>query len=293
MARNVADVAVALGVMTGVDPADAATKRSEGRFETRLHQVPESRRAQGRAHRHRPRLHGPGRRGGLGDRGVARRPCAAAGATVVDVRFPKWLLDAKGEFYTAVRYPEFPVQIGVVSGHPEARVSEDAGRDDRAVGPHRVDARRRRRSEPAALEPVQARGRRAAPIDGYRYTPCAITGLPLVRATVEGVLSSSNARRRWSIPTSSRRPELISGAARRRPAATAASGSNLANLSGFPGSDRAGRLHERPAAVSASRSSGRPSAKASCSASATRSSRRPRPAGARRTRRRCRASRSS
>ena len=34
MARNVYDVAVALGVMTGVDPADAATKKSEGKFKT-------------------------------------------------------------------------------------------------------------------------------------------------------------------------------------------------------------------------------------------------------------------
>jgi amidase len=34
MARSVYDVAVALGAMTGVDPADGATSRSEGRFET-------------------------------------------------------------------------------------------------------------------------------------------------------------------------------------------------------------------------------------------------------------------
>ena len=33
------------------------------------------------------------------------------GATVVDVRLPKWLLDAKGEYYNAIRYPEFVVQI--------------------------------------------------------------------------------------------------------------------------------------------------------------------------------------
>src|SRR5207249_3131524 len=34
MARNVYDVAAALGVMTGIDPADAATKKSEGKFVT-------------------------------------------------------------------------------------------------------------------------------------------------------------------------------------------------------------------------------------------------------------------
>src|SRR4029453_819489 len=33
MARSVHDVAVALGVMTGIDAADAATKKSEGHFD--------------------------------------------------------------------------------------------------------------------------------------------------------------------------------------------------------------------------------------------------------------------
>src|SRR5215510_8196037 len=34
MARNVYDIAAALGLMTGVDPADAATKKSDGKFLT-------------------------------------------------------------------------------------------------------------------------------------------------------------------------------------------------------------------------------------------------------------------
>ena len=38
MARSVYDVAVALGVMTGVDPADAATTKSDGQVGNRLHE---------------------------------------------------------------------------------------------------------------------------------------------------------------------------------------------------------------------------------------------------------------
>jgi amidase len=34
MARNVSDIAVVLGVMAGIDPADSATRQSAGRFET-------------------------------------------------------------------------------------------------------------------------------------------------------------------------------------------------------------------------------------------------------------------
>ena len=71
MARSVYDVAVALGVMTGVDPGDAATKKSEGKFESDYTQVSESGLAQGRAHRHRARFHGQGLRTSTGS---SKRP---------------------------------------------------------------------------------------------------------------------------------------------------------------------------------------------------------------------------
>ena len=49
MARSVYDVAVSLGVMTGVDPADAATRKSAGKFETDYTQYLKRARSRARA----------------------------------------------------------------------------------------------------------------------------------------------------------------------------------------------------------------------------------------------------
>ena len=110
MARSVYDVAAALGVMTGVDAADAATKKSEGRFETDYTKFLKADALKG------ARI------------GIARDFSGADADVdwVVDAALdamrraerpsstcaiPKWLLDAKGEFYNAIRYPEFTAQI--------------------------------------------------------------------------------------------------------------------------------------------------------------------------------------
>ena len=154
MARSVSDVAVALGVLTGVDPADPATKTSEGQFQTDYTQVPEGDALKG------ARI------------GIARDFLGAdpdvdwvvdasldamrkAGATIVDVRYPKWLLEAKEDFYTAIRYPEFPAQIAQYLATLGPEISEDARRDDRARQPVHGDARRRRGPESEPLESVQ------------------------------------------------------------------------------------------------------------------------------------------
>src|SRR5436309_157205 len=110
MARNVYDVAAALGVMTGIDPADPATQKSASKFTADYTSNLDVNALKG------ARI------------GIARDfmgfdpdvdwvmeaaidSMRHTGATVVDVRYPKWLIDVKGEFYNAVRYPEFVVQI--------------------------------------------------------------------------------------------------------------------------------------------------------------------------------------
>ncbi len=230
MARNVADVAVALGVMTGVDAADEATKKSDGRFERDYTKYLNANALKG------ARI------------GIARdfmgqdaevdwvveaslQALRAAGATVVDIRFPKWLLDAKGEFYTAVRYPEFPGQVGAYlatlkPGFPRT-LAEMIEKSDRIAA---------MRADGAGPNPPRwtlfKREASSGPIDSYRYTAVRDHGLPLVRATMEGVISSANLDA-YVYPTASRRPAFIS-APPDTPGGDGASGSNLANLSGFP-----------------------------------------------------------
>ena len=93
MARHVYDVAAALGVMTGIDPGDDATLKSEGRFETDYTQYLDADALNGARF------------------GIARdflgqdadvdwvieaslEVIRDAGATVVDVHLPEWLLRA-------------------------------------------------------------------------------------------------------------------------------------------------------------------------------------------------------
>ena len=156
-----------------------------------------------------------------------------AGATIVDVRYPKWLLDAKEDFYSAIRYPEFPVQIAqylatLGPGYPKT-LDEMIDRAERFNG----TARGRRGSEPEPMGALQAEAA-SGTLDDYRYTSVRDYGLPLVRAAIDGILASQKLDA-IVYPTSSRRPGLIAetggsgGGGGGVPSAT-----NIANLTGYP-----------------------------------------------------------
>ena len=230
MARSVADVAVALGAMTGVDPADAATAASQGRFETDYVKYLRTDALNG------ARI------------GIARDFLGAdqdvdwvvdasldvmrkAGATIVDVRYPKWLLDVKEDFYAAVRRPEFPVQIAAYlatlgPSYPKtlAEMIERASQfnavraDGAGPNPSRWTLFKRE-SESGAL-------------DDYRYTAVHEHALPMVRAIVEGILASQKLDT-IVYPTSPRRPGLIAETGAPG-GAGAPSATSIANLTGFP-----------------------------------------------------------
>src|SRR3989475_2371905 len=237
MARSVYDVAVALGIMTGVDPADAATKKSEGLF-----------RADYTTGLRADALNGA-------RIGVARDFLGAdadidwvmeaafsamrkAGATLVDVRYPKWLLDVKGEFYTAIRYPEFAVQIaeslkGTGPKYPKT-LAEMIERANQFTGT-RDDGARPNPSRWTLFK----REIEAGSMTDYRYTAVHDYGLPMVRAVVEGMFQAQQLDA-IVYPTASRRPSLITataGAGTTVASALPASGlgaTDIANLTGFP-----------------------------------------------------------
>jgi len=230
MARSVTDVAIALGVMTGIDAADVATKQSEGKFETDYAKYLKADALKS------ARI------------GIARDFLGAdpdvdwvidasldamrkGGATIVDVHYPKWLLDAKQEFYNAIRRPEFHAQIAeylktTAPSYP--KTLEDMIERANALNAVRADG--------AGPNPGRwtlfKREVESGTLDDYRYTSVRDHGLPLVRAAVEGLLE---AQRLDAIvyPTSPRRPGLIAEAGGAGGGGSP-SPTDIANLTGFP-----------------------------------------------------------
>jgi amidase len=230
LARNVEDVAVMLNVIAAADPADAATRKSDGRIEpdyTRFLQPDALKGARfGVA------------RDFLGqdadvdwaiEAGLAilRR----AGATVVDIRIPKWLLDAKGEMYNAVRFPEFATQIAdylktLRPGYPRdlkeliARVTDVNALSADGAGPN------------PNRWTLMTREAAAGGLDDYRYTSVRDHGLSLVRAVIDGILTAQTLDA-IVYPTNPRRAPLITDPPD-PPGGSAGSPVNLANLTGYP-----------------------------------------------------------
>ena len=110
MARSVFDVAVALGAMTGVDPADPATKKSEGKFAADYTKFLKAGSLQGARIGIARDFMGKD----SGTDAVVEEAIATLkklGAVVIDIKYPPHLLAAKQPIYNTLVAAEFKAQV--------------------------------------------------------------------------------------------------------------------------------------------------------------------------------------
>lgn len=230
MARHVYDVAVSLGVMTGIDTADDATRESERWSNTDYTQYLDPRALAGaRIGIARDFLGQDSEVDWIIEASLAGM--RDAGATVVDVRFPRWLLGASGDFYTTIRHREFRAQLPdyldtlapnfpkTLAAIVEQSLHITAPTDGGQPNPRRW---RLMRQEEGSGE-----------LSDHEYRAVHTYGLPLVRKIIEGLMRAESLDA-IVYPTSPRRPTRIdddqnsSGVGRR------VSPIRYANLTGFP-----------------------------------------------------------
>ena len=237
MARHVYDVAAALGVIAGVDPADDATRKGEGKVESDYTKFLD---AQALA----------GARLGIARDFMGQDPetdwiveasldaMRAAGATFVDVKFPKWLLSSREEFYFTIRHREFKAQIAdylktLGPGYPKT-LDELLARSKALISPS---------ADGAVPNPVRwelmGREEKSGTLEDYDYLAVRDHVLPLMRAMIEGVMSKEKLDA-IVYPTSPRRPGRTDedpppgGPTSPMGLTSPLSPTNIANLTGFP-----------------------------------------------------------
>ncbi len=232
MARSVYDVAAALGVLAGPDPADPVTSRSEGHAHADYTTFLDADALDG------ARI-GVARDFMESDEEVdwvveaALEAMRDAGAEVIDVELPEWLLESRGKFYRAIRYREFRAQIEdylatTAAGYPKTLAelvkrskSLTARREDGAV-PNPGRWQLMQKEEDSGL------------LDDYEYVAVRDHALPLLRGVIGGLMAAEKLDA-IVYPTSPTRPDRVDP----DPDPDGAPGSAksaviLANLTGFP-----------------------------------------------------------
>jgi len=231
MARSVYDVAVSLGAMTGVDPADDATKKSAGKFEKDYTKFLKADALRG------ARI------------GIVRDFAGAdpdvdwvveasltamrkAGATVIDVRYPKWFVDGANGMIGIIVPPEFKVQINdylktLGPKYPKTlaelvdRTYEHASMGKDGAGPNVT-----------RWKSMKERDLAAAPMTDPGYVALRDYYMPMVRNLVEGIMARDKLDA-LVYPTAIRRAARIVDAAS-APSTASPGPTAIANLSGFP-----------------------------------------------------------
>jgi amidase len=151
-----------------------------------------------------------------------------AGATVVEVRFPEWFLEARGDLYTTIRWPEFRAQIAeylATLGPEYPKTLEDLVAHSMQVTSPTSEGAQPNPPRWSLMQREEASGRLTDP----EYVAVHEHGMPMVRALIEGIMDADSLDA-IVYPTSPNPPDLIEG----NGGGGGPSPVNLANLSGFP-----------------------------------------------------------
>lgn len=228
MGRHVVDVALMLGALAGPDPADPATAASAEHARDDYTPFLDAGALEG------------ARLGVLRDVAGADEEVdwivesaldamRAAGATVVDVRLPDWLWEARGDVYTAVRWREFreqiPAYLATLAPEYPKTLAEMVARA-REIRAPTADGLRPNPDRWALLVQEEASGS----VDDVEYAVMSEHGRALVREYLAGVLDERELDA-FVFPTSPTRPDLLAGGGG---GGGAPSATTLANLAGFP-----------------------------------------------------------
>lgn len=230
MARSVYDIAAMLGVMAGIDPADESTRKSEGLFHTDYTQFLDADALDG------ARI-GIARDFLGADEEVdwivesALETMRAKGATIVEVRYPQWLLAAKAEWYTTIRWPDFRAQI-------EDYLATLDPKYPRSLAEMITRSRTLISTTPEGGTPNPVRWQlfvdeeASGELTDYEYVAMRDHGLPLIRSIVNGMIAENDLDA-IVYPTSPSRPGLMAGGGGAGGSGVP-SATNIANLTGFP-----------------------------------------------------------
>ena len=231
MARSVSDIAISLGTMTGIDPADEFTKKSQGKFEKDYTKFLKTGSLKG------ARI------------GVARDYMGAdpdvdwaidsavvamkkEGATVVDVRLPKWFLDSATQVVFTLYPAEFAVQIGdylKTTGPKYPKNLDQLIERAREYHDLRADGTGPNLTRWRYFTDVEAK---AVKLDDPSYKAMHDYYLPMTRSLLDGTFAKDKLDA-FVYPTTVTRPEQIA-APPAPPLGSVKSPRSLANLSGYP-----------------------------------------------------------
>jgi len=219
-------------VMAGIDDADPATTKSNGRFETDYTQYLDA--------------------GALRDAriGVARdfmgsdeevdwvveaalEAMRDAGAEVVDIELPEWLMASRGKFYRAIRYREFRSQIAdylATTGPNYPKTLEELVKRSKTLTARREDGVIPNPGRwQLMLDEVES-----GELTDYEYVAVRNHALPLVRGIIAGLMVSEELDA-IVYPTSHIRPQRADPDP--DPGGAPGGGGSpvtIANLTGFP-----------------------------------------------------------